>query len=313
MHPLRGWKPYLSRERRERVRSELDKLPPEQRQVLEMAFYQGLSQSEIAAKADLPSGDGQDADAPGDEKTTQRAARRDPATVPVSLEQHETSFGRPDDPGGPRGAGAVERLGRRRVPPRRDLRVRYARAALHRGARADPLRARAGGALARACARASWRIIQGDETQPARRAGPRGVRGICGLRGARVHHRRPRPRYRRGHTGPRRCPVAPLPGDARPAARPEHCRAPCAEPLAFGSCGGPGLPDARSLRLALSSGGRAAPDHRAARGAAHRGARPDRRGGGRVPEDSGGFARHAAEVRARDLPCRRGQPHASRG
>jgi RNA polymerase sigma-70 factor (ECF subfamily) len=43
-------------ERRERVRSELIKLPDEQRQVLEMAFYEGLSQSEIAAKADLPLG-----------------------------------------------------------------------------------------------------------------------------------------------------------------------------------------------------------------------------------------------------------------
>lgn len=44
------------RERRERVRGEMEKLPPEQRQVLEMAFYEGLSQSEIAAKADLPLG-----------------------------------------------------------------------------------------------------------------------------------------------------------------------------------------------------------------------------------------------------------------
>jgi RNA polymerase sigma-70 factor (ECF subfamily) len=43
-------------ERRERVQQELGKLPPEQRQVLEMAFYQGLSQSEIAARADLPLG-----------------------------------------------------------------------------------------------------------------------------------------------------------------------------------------------------------------------------------------------------------------
>jgi RNA polymerase sigma-70 factor (ECF subfamily) len=43
-------------ERREKVRSELGKLPDEQRQVLEMAFYEGLSQSEIAAKADLPLG-----------------------------------------------------------------------------------------------------------------------------------------------------------------------------------------------------------------------------------------------------------------
>ena len=43
-------------ERREKVRGEMDKLPPEQKQVLEMAFYEGLSQSEIAAKADLPLG-----------------------------------------------------------------------------------------------------------------------------------------------------------------------------------------------------------------------------------------------------------------
>jgi RNA polymerase sigma-70 factor (ECF subfamily) len=43
-------------ERRERVRRELANLPPEQRQVLEMAFYEGLSQSEIAARADLPLG-----------------------------------------------------------------------------------------------------------------------------------------------------------------------------------------------------------------------------------------------------------------
>src|SRR5215218_10068493 len=43
-------------ERRERVRREMVKLPPEQRLVLEMAFYGGLSQSEIAAKADLPLG-----------------------------------------------------------------------------------------------------------------------------------------------------------------------------------------------------------------------------------------------------------------
>jgi RNA polymerase sigma-70 factor (ECF subfamily) len=44
------------RERRERVRRELENLPPEQRQVLEMAFYDGLSQSEIAARAELPLG-----------------------------------------------------------------------------------------------------------------------------------------------------------------------------------------------------------------------------------------------------------------
>jgi len=43
-------------ERRERVRRELAALPPEQRQVLEMAFYGGLTQSEIAGKAGLPLG-----------------------------------------------------------------------------------------------------------------------------------------------------------------------------------------------------------------------------------------------------------------
>jgi RNA polymerase sigma-70 factor, ECF subfamily len=51
-----GVEAVLIRERRERIRRELDALPPEQRQVLEMAFYQGLSQSEIAAQADLPLG-----------------------------------------------------------------------------------------------------------------------------------------------------------------------------------------------------------------------------------------------------------------
>jgi RNA polymerase sigma-70 factor, ECF subfamily len=43
-------------ERRERLRQELGKLPPEQKQVLELAFYDGLSQSEIAARASLPLG-----------------------------------------------------------------------------------------------------------------------------------------------------------------------------------------------------------------------------------------------------------------
>lgn len=51
-----GVETVFIRERRERVRREMDGLPPEQRRVLEMAFYEGLSQSEIAAKADLPLG-----------------------------------------------------------------------------------------------------------------------------------------------------------------------------------------------------------------------------------------------------------------
>lgn len=46
----------LFRERRERVRREMESLPPEQRQVLEMAFYDGLTQTEIAARAGLPLG-----------------------------------------------------------------------------------------------------------------------------------------------------------------------------------------------------------------------------------------------------------------
>ena len=51
-----GAEAVLMRERRERVRREMENLPPEQRQVIEMAFYQGLTQSEIAAQADLPLG-----------------------------------------------------------------------------------------------------------------------------------------------------------------------------------------------------------------------------------------------------------------
>ncbi|MBV8201110.1 MAG: sigma-70 family RNA polymerase sigma factor [Acidobacteria bacterium] len=43
-------------ERHERVRREMAALPAEQRQVLEMAFYQGLTQSEIATQAGMPLG-----------------------------------------------------------------------------------------------------------------------------------------------------------------------------------------------------------------------------------------------------------------
>lgn len=43
-------------ERRERVQRELAKLPAEQREVLELAFYQGLTQTEIASRADIPLG-----------------------------------------------------------------------------------------------------------------------------------------------------------------------------------------------------------------------------------------------------------------
>lgn len=51
-----GPESVLIQERRNRVSRELANLPQEQRQVLEMAFYEGLSQSEIAARADLPLG-----------------------------------------------------------------------------------------------------------------------------------------------------------------------------------------------------------------------------------------------------------------
>src|SRR5436305_8216362 len=51
-----GLENVFLQERRERVRGEMAKLPEEQRQGLEMAFYEGLSQSEIAAKAGLPLG-----------------------------------------------------------------------------------------------------------------------------------------------------------------------------------------------------------------------------------------------------------------
>ncbi len=43
-------------ERRARVRREMEKLPPEQREVLEMAFYGGLTQTQIASEAEIPLG-----------------------------------------------------------------------------------------------------------------------------------------------------------------------------------------------------------------------------------------------------------------
>lgn len=46
----------LHAERRQRVRDALVELPPEQRQVLELAFYEGLSQSEIATRTGAPLG-----------------------------------------------------------------------------------------------------------------------------------------------------------------------------------------------------------------------------------------------------------------
>jgi RNA polymerase sigma-70 factor (ECF subfamily) len=46
----------LAHERRVRVREELEKLPPEQRQVLDLAFYGGMTQSEVARSTGIPLG-----------------------------------------------------------------------------------------------------------------------------------------------------------------------------------------------------------------------------------------------------------------
>jgi RNA polymerase sigma-70 factor (ECF subfamily) len=46
----------LRQERQQRLRQEMAKLPAEQRQVLELAFYSGLTQSEIAQQTGIPLG-----------------------------------------------------------------------------------------------------------------------------------------------------------------------------------------------------------------------------------------------------------------
>src|SRR5882724_986178 len=46
----------LIHERRERIRQELARLPAEQREVLDLAFYNGLSQTEIADRTEIPLG-----------------------------------------------------------------------------------------------------------------------------------------------------------------------------------------------------------------------------------------------------------------
>ncbi len=51
-----GERNVLEQERADRLRAELGKLPAEQRQVLEMAFYGGLTQSEIATQTGIPLG-----------------------------------------------------------------------------------------------------------------------------------------------------------------------------------------------------------------------------------------------------------------
>ena len=51
-----GARNVLEHERRLRLRTELAELPKEQRQVLELAFYKGMTQSEIAASTGIPLG-----------------------------------------------------------------------------------------------------------------------------------------------------------------------------------------------------------------------------------------------------------------
>jgi len=52
----RGVGNVLDEERRMRVRQELARLPPEQRQVIELAFFRGMTQSEIAENTGIPLG-----------------------------------------------------------------------------------------------------------------------------------------------------------------------------------------------------------------------------------------------------------------
>ena len=51
-----GVRDVLMLERRQRLRTELDRLPAEQCEVLELAFYRGMTQSEIAEQSDIPLG-----------------------------------------------------------------------------------------------------------------------------------------------------------------------------------------------------------------------------------------------------------------
>lgn len=52
----KGVENVLSLERQRRVQEELGRLPEEQRRVLELAFYRGMTQSEIAEKTGIPLG-----------------------------------------------------------------------------------------------------------------------------------------------------------------------------------------------------------------------------------------------------------------
>jgi RNA polymerase sigma-70 factor (ECF subfamily) len=52
----KGVSTVLETERRERLLGELSELPDEQREVLELAFYEGLTQSEISSHTGIPLG-----------------------------------------------------------------------------------------------------------------------------------------------------------------------------------------------------------------------------------------------------------------
>lgn len=51
-----GAETVLVKERRTRVRQEMQNLPPEQRRILEMTYYRGMTQSEIAEQTGIPLG-----------------------------------------------------------------------------------------------------------------------------------------------------------------------------------------------------------------------------------------------------------------
>lgn len=51
-----GARNVLSDERRQRIQEELAELPPEQAQVLRLAFYEGMTQSEISKSTGIPLG-----------------------------------------------------------------------------------------------------------------------------------------------------------------------------------------------------------------------------------------------------------------
>ncbi len=51
-----GGRHVLNQERRRRLDEEMGRLPEEQRQVLELAFYNGMTQSEIAGETGIPLG-----------------------------------------------------------------------------------------------------------------------------------------------------------------------------------------------------------------------------------------------------------------